>query len=144
MTAFGMTPLALIVFTGSLQNILSRAAKYTVFDATKEMAFVPLSIESKIKGKAAIDGVCNRLGKSGGSMIHQSLLIVFSTFTATAPYVASVLFVIIAIWMFAIRLLGREFDQLVAPVSLAEKNRENQERAPLFTENSPLAEQNAV
>jgi len=42
LTLFGSTPLALVVFFGSLQNCLSRTAKYTLFDATKEMAFVPL------------------------------------------------------------------------------------------------------
>ncbi len=52
-------------FFGSAQNCLSRAAKYSLFDATRELAFVPLSPDCKLKGKAAIDGVCNRLGKSG-------------------------------------------------------------------------------
>lgn len=108
----GMTPLAMIVLIGAIQNILSRGAKYTVFDATKEMAFVPLSTECKVKGKAAIDGVCNRLGKSGGSVIHQSLLIVFSSFAITAPYIAGILLVIIGIWVGAVRMLGKQFNQL--------------------------------
>ena len=51
------TPFALALFFGTSQNALSRAAKYTLFDATKEMSFIPLSQESKLKGKAAIDGV---------------------------------------------------------------------------------------
>ncbi len=112
---FGLSPLSMIVFAGSIQNILSRGAKYTVFDASKEMAFVPLSIESKLKGKAAIDGICNRFGKSGGSMIHQSLLIVFSSFAKSAPYVAGILCLIIGVWMSAIKRLGIEFDALTAP-----------------------------
>jgi AAA family ATP:ADP antiporter len=114
LTIFGMTPVALIVFAGSMQNILSRGAKYTVFDATKEMSFVPLSAECKIKGKAAIDGVCNRFGKSGGSMIHQSLLIIFASFSTSAPYVAAILLFIIFLWMLTIRLLGKEFNLLTA------------------------------
>ena len=73
------TPLMMVVFFGSCQNMMSRAAKYSVFDATKEMAFVPLQPECKVKGKAAIDGVCSRLGKSGGSLAHQMLLVLFST-----------------------------------------------------------------
>jgi AAA family ATP:ADP antiporter len=116
---FGMTPISMIVMAGSVQNILSRGAKYTVFDASKEMAFVPLSLESKLKGKAAIDGICNRFGKSGGSMIHQSLLIAFSSFAASAPYVATILFFIIGIWMSAIKKLGVEFDNLTAPQTTA-------------------------
>lgn len=111
----GTTPLAIVVFFGSAQNILCRGAKYTVFDATREMAFVPLDQESKIKGKAAIDGVCSRLGKSGGSLIHQSLLVTFSTIMASAPYVAGFLFAIIAIWIFATRYLGMQFNDLTNP-----------------------------
>jgi ATP:ADP antiporter, AAA family len=108
----GATPLMIVVFFGSAQNILSRAAKYSVFDATKEMTFVPLSPESKLVGKAAIDGVCSRLGKSGGSVVHQGLLILFSTLSASAPYVAVVLFGIILLWIGAIRVLGKEFAAL--------------------------------
>lgn len=112
---FGATPLAIVVFFGSAQNILSRAAKYTVFDATKEMAFVPLSPEDQLKGKPAIDGVCSRLGKSGGSVVHQGLLLSFATITASAPYVAGFLLAIILIWILAIRVLGKQFTALTAP-----------------------------
>lgn len=110
----GMTPLMLVVFFGSAQNILSRGAKYSVFDATKEIAFVPLNSESKLVGKAAIDGVCSRLGKSGGSMAHQSFLLFFSTIGASAPYVATLLFVVLIAWVIAIRMLGKQFNQLTA------------------------------
>jgi ATP:ADP antiporter, AAA family len=109
---FGTSPLAIVVFFGSAQNILSRAAKYTVFDVTKEMAFVPLSPEDQLKGKPLIDGVCSRLGKSGGSVIHQALLLTFSTVTASAPYVAGSLLLTIGLWIVATRMLGKEFTEL--------------------------------
>lgn len=108
----GFSPLMIVVFFGTLQNCLSRAAKYTVFDATKETAFIPLPLEDKIKGKAAVDGICNRLGKSSGSVIYQFLLITFSTLAASAPYVAVILFSIIGIWMVAVRGLGKQFALL--------------------------------
>jgi AAA family ATP:ADP antiporter len=111
---FGATPLAIVVFFGSAQNVLSRAAKYTVYDATKEMAFVPLSPQDQLKGKPAIDGICSRLGKSGGSVIHQGLLLSFATITASAPYAAAFLLTIIGVWIVAVRLLGKEFNALTA------------------------------
>jgi ATP:ADP antiporter, AAA family len=111
----GISPLTLVVFFGTLQNCCSRAAKYTVFDATKEMVFIPLSSEEKIKGKAAVDGICNRLGKSGGSVIYQFLLVIFTTISACAPYVAIFLFSIIGIWMIAVRSLGKQFMEKVQP-----------------------------
>jgi AAA family ATP:ADP antiporter len=108
----GFTPLAMVVFMGTSQNVLCRAAKYSVFDATKEMAFVPLSPECKLKGKAAIDGVCSRLGKTGGSLIHQALLLSLASFIFSAPYVAALLLAIILVWIIAVRVVGSEFAEL--------------------------------
>lgn len=112
---FGLDPLVLVVFFGSAQNIMSRAAKYSVFDATKEMAFVPLDLESKMKGKAAIDGVCSRFGKSGGSFIHQTLLLKLGSFSASAPYVAACLISIIMVWSAATRFVGTKFIEMTNP-----------------------------
>ena len=38
----GTTPLMLAVMIGALQNILSKGAKYALFDPCKEMAYIPL------------------------------------------------------------------------------------------------------
>ncbi len=111
----GSTPLMLSVALGGLQNSFSRATKYTIFDATKEIAFIPLSSESKLKGKAAIDGVGSRLGKSGGSIIHQSLLLFFSTVGASTPYVAVIFLGVVLVWLFAVVSLGKQFDSLTKP-----------------------------
>ncbi len=111
---FHSTPLALCVFFGSMQNCLSRASKFTFFDATKEMAFIPLSRECKLKGKAAIDGVGSRLGKSGGSLIHQSLLMLTGSVALSTPYVAFVLLAAIGGWMLAVRSLGTQFQTLTS------------------------------
>lgn len=106
----GTSPLAVVVFFGAFQNCLCRAAKYTVFDATKEMAFIPLNTEEKLKGKAAIDGVVSRIGKSGGSIIYQGLLLVFSSLAACVPVVACVLFTVIIGWIAAAWSLGKQFN----------------------------------
>jgi AAA family ATP:ADP antiporter len=110
---FGATPLMMSIHFGSLQNSVSRACKYTLFDATKEIAFVPLSPESKLKGKAAIDGVGSRLGKSGGSVIHQGLLLFFATVSASTPYVSLIFLAVILVWIVAVFSLGKQFDALV-------------------------------
>jgi ATP:ADP antiporter, AAA family len=112
--AMGVTPLAGAVFFGGMQNCLSKSCKYSVFDATKEMSFIPLSHESKLKGKAAIDGVGSRFGKSGGSIIHQGLLMLFGSLPSSSPFVAGILAVVILFWISSTRTLGKLFVQLVS------------------------------
>lgn len=109
---FGFTPLMGAVIFGAIQNILSKCTKYSLFDPTKEMAYIPLDEESKVKGKAAIDVVGSRLGKSGGSLIQQGLLIMLGTISAMTPYVAIILFGIIFIWILGVRSLGKQFAAL--------------------------------
>jgi len=112
---FGMTPLMLAVLFGSIQNCLSRAAKFTIFDNTKEMALIPLSKEDKLKGKAAIDGVGSRLGKSGSSLMMQLLLIFFSTPIGCSPAILVLFILIIPFWLKAINYVGKEYEERTAP-----------------------------
>lgn len=113
----GASPLAIAVFFGSAQVCLSKAAKYSVFDATKEMAFIPLDHEIKLKGKAAIDGVGSRFGKSGGSFIHQGMLMFFGTLASSAPYVGAILLAVVIGWIIAVKSLGKQFAHVVADKS---------------------------
>jgi AAA family ATP:ADP antiporter len=105
----GTTPLFLAVLFGMMQNIMSKSTKYSLFDPTKEMSYIPLDQESKVKGKAAIDVVGARLGKSGGSFIQQGLLVMFGTLAAITPYVAVAMIVVILLWMIAVKSLNRQF-----------------------------------
>lgn len=112
--SLGTTPLWLAVVFGMSQNIMSKSCKYSLFDPTKEMAYIPLDQEQKVKGKAAIDVVGARLGKSGGSMVQQGLLVVFGSIAAYTPYVAAILLVIILLWIAAARSLNGKFLALTA------------------------------
>jgi AAA family ATP:ADP antiporter len=105
--AFGTTSLMIAVRFGEIQNIMSKSTKYSLFDPTKEMAYVPLDQESKTKGKAAIDVVGSRLGKSGGALVNQGLILIFGSISAITPYVGVILGSIILVWIWAARSLGK-------------------------------------
>lgn len=106
------TPLFMIVYVGAMQNILSRSSKYSIFDATKEMAFIPLSMESRLKGKAAIDGVGSRLGKSGGSVALQVLIITLGSLERAIPVIVCLLILMTGAWLASTYRLGRRFKAL--------------------------------
>jgi len=107
--ALGTTPLMLAVFVGAAQNIMSKAAKYSLFDPCKEMAYIPLDQEQKTKGKAAIDVIGGPLGKSGGSLIQQALIFGVGSLAASTPYLGVILAAIIGMWIFSARQLSGDF-----------------------------------
>lgn len=114
MSIIGTTPLWLAVIFGMTQNIMSKSAKYALFDPTKEMAYIPLSQELKVKGKATVDVVGARFGKSGGAFIQQFLIITLGSIAAMAPYIGIFLGVIIILWIIAVISLDKQFKIAIA------------------------------
>ncbi|KAL0354752.1 UNVERIFIED_CONTAM: Plastidic ATP/ADP-transporter [Sesamum radiatum] len=109
---FGMTPLLAAVYVGAMQNIFSKSAKYSLFDPCKEMAYIPLDEDTKVKGKAAIDVVCNPLGKSGGALIQQFMILTFGSLANSTPYLGGILLVIVLAWLGAAKSLDGQFTAL--------------------------------
>ncbi|KAG9459416.1 hypothetical protein H6P81_003924 [Aristolochia fimbriata] len=112
LAGLGMTPLLAAVYVGAMQNIFSKSAKYSLFDPCKEMAYIPLDEDTKVKGKAAIDVVCNPLGKSGGALIQQVMILSFGSLANSTPYLGGILLVIVLAWLGAARSLDAQFTAL--------------------------------
>jgi AAA family ATP:ADP antiporter len=107
-----VSPLLLSVLVGTAQNVGTKATKYGMFDPTKEMAYIPLDAEQKTKGKAAIDVIASRMGKSGGSLIQQFLIVFLGTLSNCAPYIGLFLFSITILWIRAVRRLSVQYREL--------------------------------
>lgn len=109
----GTSPLVFLVAFGAFQNIVSKVMKYSFFDPTKEIAFIPLDSESKTKGKAAIDVVGSRFGKSGSAWIQVGLIDLLGAGSILA--VTNILTPIIALtcvaWMWSARQVNKDFSK---------------------------------
>jgi len=105
-------PLALAVTLGMIQNVVSKSSKYTVFDSTKEMAYVPLDDELKTKGKAAVDVIGVKVGKSLSAFIQSFIFIIMpsATYHSISIYLMVIFTIICIIWMWAVRELSKEYS----------------------------------
>jgi len=111
---FGITSLCVAVFIGAAQNILSKGMKYSLFDPTKEMTYIPLDQELKVKGKAAVDVIGSRLGKSGGGFIQLTLLtLTAGTQMTIMPYLSGLILVILVIWMGTVKGLASLYSEKI-------------------------------
>ncbi|MDR1475398.1 MAG: NTP/NDP exchange transporter [Holosporales bacterium] len=113
---FAITPLGFAVYVGIAQNVLAKSTKYSLFDSTKEMSYIPLDDELKVKGKAAVEVVGGRLGKSGGAAIQQLLLFLCPGWTLfdLSPIICVVFLFIVGIWIVSVHGLSREFATVTA------------------------------
>lgn len=107
-------PLYAAVLAGAAQNILSKSTKYSLFDSTKEMAYIPLSVELRTKGKAAAEVVGIKLGKSLGAFMQSFVFILYpaATFESITPMLMVVFMVVIAVWLMDLRKLNEEYKKL--------------------------------
>lgn len=93
-------PMYLLSF--SLILSVGRAAKFTIFDASKEMSLLSLSLQEKRLGKAAVDGLTSRLGKTGGAWIVIMILGQFGTLAAALMPLKLAMFCAYVLWFWAV------------------------------------------
>jgi AAA family ATP:ADP antiporter len=110
----GISTLALAVFFGAAVNVLVKSTKYALFDLTKEMAYIPLDEEMKVKGKAVVDVLGGRLGKSGGAGFQTLLFLLMpgATYFQIAPFVAVAFVVICGFWILSVKGLSVRIEAI--------------------------------
>ncbi|MDR1597573.1 MAG: NTP/NDP exchange transporter [Holosporales bacterium] len=118
---FSTTVVFVTVYVGLIQNVCSKGTKYSLFDSTKQMAYIPLDPELKSKGQAAVEVVGGRLGKSGGAAIISAMLSFVggnATLISLTPYVGPFILLIATLWLLSVFGLNKKF--------LALTNKENE------------------
>lgn len=84
-----MKPIGLLVHF----EVCGRLCSFNFFDRLPPSCVASFSLGvMQVKGKAAIDGLGSRLGKSGASFMQQGLVLAFGNILNAAPVVAGVAF----------------------------------------------------
>jgi AAA family ATP:ADP antiporter len=113
----GTNPVAVAVILGAIIVVAAKSTKYALFDLTKEMAYIPLDEEMKVKGKAVVDVVGGRLGKSGGAFIQvvlfsavSSIIGMKATYYQIVPYLFALFILICILWILSVKALGKRVE----------------------------------
>lgn len=109
-------PLLFIILVGAMQNIFSKAAKYSLFDPTKEKAYFSLTAEQRSKGKSAVDIMGARFGKAGGAFVQQMMIIMWGSLSAGSNTLSSLVIIVCGGWVMSVFLLGRSVESYQSQV----------------------------
>lgn len=103
-----LVTLAGALTVGTWQIISSKVTKYSLFDPCKEMAYIPMGPEAKVKGKAAVDVLGARLGRGIGSASQQALVMLVGngSIINCAPSLGVAYAITIGFWVRAVSILG--------------------------------------
>lgn len=111
---YSLTPLYVAAILGAVQHIMCKSAKYSLFDPTKEMAYIPLDAELKTKGKAAVDVTGYIFSKASGGYFSGAILMLFAIgdLMTIAPYLAVAVLVTACIWIMAVFKLNNRYKSM--------------------------------
>lgn len=107
--------LELLVLLGTIFFCVVRAAKYTLFDTSKEISFLLLPSLEKMQGKLVIDGMCSRMGRGGASLMSILLIQICGGVLASAFVAGWIALAIGASCVFSTLKLGLLVDRKSKP-----------------------------
>ncbi|MDX1916488.1 MAG: Npt1/Npt2 family nucleotide transporter, partial [Rickettsiaceae bacterium] len=109
-----MPPIALAVSIGAVQNILSKGSKYSIWDTSREMLYIPLDQELKTKGKAAVDVISSKIGKSSSGLVQALLftLVPTASYASISPILMVIFIIVCILWIYAVRNLYHEYKKI--------------------------------
>lgn len=109
-----MSPLVLAVFVGAVQNVLSKGSKYSIWDTSRQMLYIPLDPELRTKGKAAVDVISPKIGKSASGLIQSMIFTILpmATYGSIAPVLMVIFIGVCILWIQAVRKIYFEYQKI--------------------------------
>lgn len=118
----GMSTLLLAVWFGIIQDAIAKSIKYCLFDTTKNMAYIPLDEDVKTKGQAAVEVIGARAGKSGGSVIFETVVPALGGgILANLLPLAGICMVIFVAWILSVFKLNTLYEKALADRAAEER-----------------------
>jgi AAA family ATP:ADP antiporter len=119
-SAFHLTPGSAPFWALVAQQAILTGIAGTLFVATKEMAYIPLSITTKARGKAFIDLFCGRIGVSLGHVaLTAALMVDFQLKDQLSKEIPLALLLMVLgaafLWILAVCFLGKLYKR-IAPL----------------------------
>jgi ATP:ADP antiporter, AAA family len=110
-----LVPALAVVYIGAVQHVLTKGLKYSLCDATKEMAYIPLNQDQKTSGKAAVDIVGTKVGKSFGSILQISLFTIYPSYSYENFAVVLLCFLVVVciMWTYAVIKLSKLYNKKI-------------------------------
>lgn len=100
-----------VLWIGSLLNTADNGFSYSINQSAKETLYVPTSRNEKYKAKAFIDMFVQRFAKALAVFLSLSITMFFTDFS-TVRWLSLATLIVVIIWIFIVRFVGREFDKL--------------------------------
>lgn len=100
-----------ILWVGSFLNTADNGFSYSINQSAKETLYVPLSRKEKYKAKAFIDMFGQRFAKAIAVLLSLVITTVFTDFAAIR-WLSLLVFVIVVLWIIAVRYAGKQFNKL--------------------------------
>ena len=110
---FGISSLIFATWFGIIQDALCKSIKYSLFDTTKSMAYLPLDEDTKTKGQAAVEVIGGRAGKAGASFIQQIMYGIVPNIMAHVVTVAGIFAVTVVVWTASVFSLSKKYESAV-------------------------------
>ncbi|WP_342261850.1 Npt1/Npt2 family nucleotide transporter [Alphaproteobacteria bacterium endosymbiont of Tiliacea citrago] len=110
----GYSAAALAVHVGFIQDALAKSGRYAVLDPNLQMVYSSLPEDTMTKGKASVDMIGSRFGKSIGSFLESSLSMLFNGADqiALAPIFMPVVLLSCGLWVFFLLMIYASLPSL--------------------------------